>query len=247
MRPSPRAARYAGVVAQIANLRHIAGVGRVPSPARGSECRSRDDGKGRFQLASHVGSPDGRAAAGLAENSRAPIAPRIAKRPGAGFTGGVLWNLFSGRPAAPAPEPTTEFIPAGARQVSVRLVRHPRARRYLLRLLPDGTARVTIPRGGSAAAARDFVQRQLPWLERQLLRLQRQPAVATEWTAGKLIWFRGEEAVLQSGEAGWVQLGDERIKTGAAADLRPAVQRHLHRLAARELPPRCWSWRAGMA
>jgi len=165
---------------------------------------------------------------------------RIAKRPGAGFTGGVLWNLFSGRPAvpAPAPEPITEFIPVGAREVSLRLVRHPRARRYLLRLLPDGSARVTIPRGGSAAAARDFVQRQLPWLERQLQRLQQQPAVSAEWTAGKVIWFRGVETALRSVETGWVQLGDERIRTGAAADLRPAVQRHLHRLAARELPPR---------
>ena len=29
---------------------------------------------------------------------------------------------------------------------SLIFVRHPRARRYILRVLPDGTARVTIPR-----------------------------------------------------------------------------------------------------
>ena len=148
----------------------------------------------------------------------------------------MLWNLFSGRP--PPPAPTIEYIPVGARQVSLRLVRHPRARRYLLRLLPDGSARVTIPRGGSAAAARDFVQRQLPWLERQWQRLQQQPAVSAEWMAGKMIWFRGGEVALQNVAPGYVRLGNERIKIGAAADLRPAVQKHLHRLAARELPPR---------
>jgi hypothetical protein len=32
---------------------------------------------------------------------------------------------------------------------SLIFVRHPRAQRYILRVLPDGTARVTIPRRGS--------------------------------------------------------------------------------------------------
>ena len=40
------------------------------------------------------------------------------------------------------------------RPVPLLMVPNPRARRYLLRLRPDGTARVTIPRGGSQAAAR---------------------------------------------------------------------------------------------
>ena len=67
-----------------------------------------------------------------------------------------------------------ETLVVGSRQVPLLMVRHPRARRYLLRLRADGTARVTIPRGGSAGAAREFVQRSLPWLQKQLARLEAQ-------------------------------------------------------------------------
>ncbi len=39
------------------------------------------------------------------------------------------------------------------------IVRHSRARRYLLRLRTDGTAQVTIPRRGSASGARAFIEK----------------------------------------------------------------------------------------
>lgn len=42
-----------------------------------------------------------------------------------------------------------------------------RARRYVMRVRPDGVLRVTIPRGGSRAEALHFAQRHLPWAERQ--------------------------------------------------------------------------------
>ena len=42
-----------------------------------------------------------------------------------------------------------ESFQIGAQTVPLLVVRNPRAKRYLLRLRPDGTARVTIPRGGS--------------------------------------------------------------------------------------------------
>ena len=118
------------------------------------------------------------------------------------------------------------------------MVRHPRARRYLLRLLSDGSARVTIPRGGSAGDARSFAERQIPWLENQLQRLQNKPPAPTEWTLGSQIFFRGELIPLQSPVPGYVQLGTETIKSAESANLRPAIQKHLHRLAARELPSR---------
>ena len=50
-------------------------------------------------------------------------------------------------------------------------VRHKRARRYVLRLDPDGRVRVTIPRGGSLREARAFVLRHQPWIERQRQRM----------------------------------------------------------------------------
>ena len=70
--------------------------------------------------------------------------------------------------------PTTDALQVGARAVRLLMVHHPRARRYLLRLRPDGTARVTIPRHGSISAARDFAARNVGWLEHQFHRLAAQ-------------------------------------------------------------------------
>jgi predicted metal-dependent hydrolase len=55
-------------------------------------------------------------------------------------------------------------------------IRHKRARRYLLRLDPDGRVRVTIPRGGSLHEAKAFVSRHRPWIEQQRSRLTAGPA-----------------------------------------------------------------------
>jgi predicted metal-dependent hydrolase len=55
-------------------------------------------------------------------------------------------------------------------------VRHRRARRYLLRVDPDGRVRVTIPRGGSRREADAFALRNRAWVEAQLSRV-RPPAV----------------------------------------------------------------------
>lgn len=49
----------------------------------------------------------------------------------------------------------------------IYFVRHRRARRYLLRVEPDGRVRVTIPRGGSQREAVAFVRRHLDWVVRQ--------------------------------------------------------------------------------
>jgi predicted metal-dependent hydrolase len=51
-------------------------------------------------------------------------------------------------------------------------VRHPRARRYVIRVQPDGTVRVTVPRGGSKRQAQDFADEQRPWIERQRRRVE---------------------------------------------------------------------------
>jgi predicted metal-dependent hydrolase len=51
-----------------------------------------------------------------------------------------------------------------------------RARRYILRVRPDGTLRVTIPRGGSRAEAIAFMGRHLPWVVAERERVERQRA-----------------------------------------------------------------------
>jgi predicted metal-dependent hydrolase len=47
-------------------------------------------------------------------------------------------------------------------------VRHPRARRYLIRVTAEGTVRVTVPRGGSKREAAAFAEREHAWIEQQL-------------------------------------------------------------------------------
>ena len=43
-------------------------------------------------------------------------------------------------------------------------VRHPRARRYVIRVRADGRVRVTIPRGGSKREAQAFAERERQWI-----------------------------------------------------------------------------------
>jgi len=117
------------------------------------------------------------------------------------------------------------------------MVRHPRARRYLLRLRPDGTARVTIPRGGSVTEAHRFAERNIPWLEQQLQRLATRPQHPAHWHLGTEILFRGETVKIEAGDNGLIQFGNEVVKAAMGADLRPEIERQLWRLAARELPP----------
>jgi hypothetical protein len=52
------------------------------------------------------------------------------------------------------------------------LVRHPRARRYLIRVTDEGTVRVTVPRWGSKREAEAFAIRERAWIETQLRRAE---------------------------------------------------------------------------
>jgi predicted metal-dependent hydrolase len=56
-------------------------------------------------------------------------------------------------------------------------VRHRWARRYILRMLDDGTLRVTLPARGSKREAQAFVERSAPWIAKQLLKQHARPAV----------------------------------------------------------------------
>ena len=74
-------------------------------------------------------------------------------------------------PAAPPPEPQAPLAPPATRPHEVSFVRHPRARRYLIRVRLDGSVRVTIPRRGSRREADAFYQKQLGWIATQLQRV----------------------------------------------------------------------------
>ena len=135
--------------------------------------------------------------------------------------------------------PPGETVVVGSRQVPLLVVRNPRARRYLLRLRADGTPRVTIPRGGSVAAAREFVERNRPWLERQWQQRQARPRQPAILQIGSAILFRGQLVPIQSDQPGFVRIDGELAPVSyAAANLRPAIEKHLRQLATRELPTR---------
>ena len=151
-----------------------------------------------------------------------------------------MWFDFL-RPSASAPT-AIEPLEINGRPVPLVFARHPRARRYVLRLRRDGIARVTIPRGGSVAEARRFAERSKSWLERAFLRLVTQAPQRGQWTFGTQIFFRGEAVVIEAnGESGCgeIRIGNEVLTVAnPAADLRPALERLLWQLAAREFPPR---------
>ncbi len=130
----------------------------------------------------------------------------------------------------------------GGRRVPVSIVRNPRARRYILRLRPDGSARVTVPRAGLITEAKRFADRNASWLEKQLQRRATQPASNAPWVAGTQILFRGEHVLLEvspAGKTSHVRFSAETLSLAdATGDLRPAIERHLRRLAVCELPAR---------
>jgi predicted metal-dependent hydrolase len=53
-------------------------------------------------------------------------------------------------------------------------IRHPRARRYVIRVLHDGGVRVTLPRWGSKREAAQFVESQRGWIVEQQARAVRE-------------------------------------------------------------------------
>src|SRR5262249_3690811 len=136
---------------------------------------------------------------------------------------------------------TGNHLDVGGTRVPLLMVRNVRARRYVLRLRLDATARVPIPCSGSVAEARRSAVRNLSRLEVQLKRLPVPQPIAKEWRQGCEILFRGElvrlEADGNDGKA--ISFGSEKLQlSDPACDLRPAVQGHLRRLAEQELPLR---------
>lgn len=130
------------------------------------------------------------------------------------------------------PERQTGSLLVGLRSVPLLFVHHPRARRYLLRLRPDGVARITVPRRGSIKAATEFASRNIDWLEQQFQRLAAAPKMATEWKVGSEILLKGELVKIEAGMAGQIRFGSEMLAVpDVSADLKPAIQKHLRKLA----------------
>jgi hypothetical protein len=141
----------------------------------------------------------------------------------------------SSRPSGTAARPARRVVVEGE-AVDIEVVRHRRARRYVVRVADAGTVRLTVPRGASIAGGVRFAERQAAWIARER---RRQRARAEPWRDGQRLWVRGQETALRV-TAATVVCGSEAIPiAGGHADLRPAVEAHLRAQAGRELPPRC--------
>lgn len=151
-----------------------------------------------------------------------------------------LRKSFRSVPVDPGAEP--DLVCIHAHQVPVIYRRHARARNYVLRLHPDRTVVVTLPRNGTRQFAREFVESRKSWLEKQWRVLEEQKPPPRVLRPGMDILFRGGRetlALLASGPAPELILADQRIPLEAAGeDVRPAVERHLRRLATIELTRR---------
>ena len=118
----------------------------------------------------------------------------------------------------------------------VNIARHCRARRYLLRVGPDGSLRLTVPRGAAIADGLQFAASQSEWIERERVRQRRRMA---PWLDGSPVLVRGSEVRLQV-VGGAVTCGGETIRLERpGGDIRTAVEAYLMGIAGRELPARC--------
>ena len=108
-------------------------------------------------------------------------------------------------------------LPFDAGSPRYEFVRHPRARRYVIRVAGDGTVRVTVPRWGSKREAEAFAERERAWIEKQQRRVEAERE-------------RRERETRNGGSAG---ADRERVD-----QLTGDQQRALRERATRELPQR---------
>jgi hypothetical protein len=89
-------------------------------------------------------------------------------------------------PSHSAPSPPAPLDPV------IVFVRHPKARRYIIRVADDGTVRVTIPRWGSRREAAAFAAQQQAWIEKQRARAERERRERERRTANQSVQTNDE-------------------------------------------------------
>ena len=73
-------------------------------------------------------------------------------------------------------------------------IRHPTARRYVIRVRPDGSVRVTVPRWGSRRQAERFAEEQSSWIERQRARVRESATRAPSYSQEAIRELRRQAA-----------------------------------------------------
>ena len=140
-------------------------------------------------------------------------------------------------PAAVEKQEVSGAIEIHDRLVPVLFRRHPRARRYLLRLRADKTVVVTMPRRGSLEFARRFAASRRGWLEKQWRILEARPTAPPVLRPGMETLLRGRRVRLEAREQGGrveIWLDDQRVPAAAPG-----------KICARRWRPLCALWREG--
>jgi len=143
---------------------------------------------------------------------------------------------------APAPGPV-------APSPSIDFVRMRRARRYIIRVRPDGSVRVTVPRGGSRLEATRFLQKHAAWIAQERDRVTA-AHVTPSWTNGATTMLRGAPVTIriegdETSGLRTARYGERSVVIPAGAtDLRPFIEADLRLLAREELGPRLHAFAA---
>lgn len=123
----------------------------------------------------------------------------------------------------------------GDRELPLAIRRHPRARRLVMRLAPDGSeVRITLPKWGRTEDALVFARSRIEWLQGQLAAVPQPQAPQP----GGSLQYRGAELVIDWHDT-WPRkpsLADGRVRIGGPeANLAARLQRWLESEAQRLL------------
>jgi hypothetical protein len=132
---------------------------------------------------------------------------------------------------------TRDAIVVEGAAVPLRFVRHPRARRYVLRLSPQGEAVVTVPRRGSVGDARRFAEAHRAWIVRERAAQAAALARTRPLAVGDTVLVAGRpHAILRAGSQALL-IGGATVPLGEAG-VHDTVRRWLRATARAELPAR---------
>lgn len=143
--------------------------------------------------------------------------------------------------------PPSHTARPAAPDARVEFVRVRKARRYIMRVRPDGTLRVTIPRGGSRAEAIAFVGRHVAWIGKERARVIREQA-PVRWTAGTTVMLDGVShhiVLLEGPEGALASYAGRVVRVADPTNVRTEIEADLKALARERLIPRLAELAAG--
>ena len=132
-------------------------------------------------------------------------------------------------------------VQIGQTKLPLDFVRNKRAKRYIVRLLPEFTLRVTIPRGGSRREALRFVSENIQWIEKQVHSLRLQDALnGTTSSSEVTVFYQGRLIPIDSIDtnSSCLMLKDGSITNSTLPNESPkgVADQYLHWLAKNTLP-----------